>query len=103
MAKHTISFSVDAEADKDIIEWLNRHRNRSQAIRDALRQAIAPSRPDSGLPPIWGLSDLRQVFEAVLDERLSGVRLEGTQSGNAQSEHGREDPQLAARLDALEF
>jgi hypothetical protein len=102
MAKQTISFSVDAEADKDIIEWLNQHRNRSQAIRDALRQVIAPSEPETKTP-IWGLSDLRQVFEAVLEEHLSGVRLAEAQGGNAESEHGREDPRLAARLDSLEF
>lgn len=36
-----IPVSLDDQKDADIIEWLNRHQNKSAAIRDALRSNLA--------------------------------------------------------------
>jgi len=34
------SFSLDIEADRDILRWLDRQDNRSAAIREALREHL---------------------------------------------------------------
>lgn len=33
-----VSFVLDKEEDKDLIEWLERQENQSEAIREALRE-----------------------------------------------------------------
>lgn len=41
MEKHqTLCVTLSKEEDKDIIEWLGKQDNRSQAVREALREKI---------------------------------------------------------------
>ncbi len=41
MRKHKmLTALLDKEKDTDIIEWLNKHENRSEAIRQAIRDRI---------------------------------------------------------------
>lgn len=41
MEKHqTLCVTLSKENDKDIIEWLGKQENRSQAVREALREKI---------------------------------------------------------------
>jgi len=88
-SKKIISFWLDEEKDKDIVAWLTKQRNQSQAIRDALRTAIAP-------PPALDIGAIRAAVEAALDERL----ITTTNNNNHSSEPG-EDPDLAAALDRM--
>jgi len=88
-SKKIISFWLDRERDGDIMAWLAEQRNQSQAIRDALRTAIAP-------PPALDIGAIRAAVEAALDERL----ITTTNNNNHSSEPG-EDPDLAAALDRM--
>ena len=94
MAKQTVSFWLDKEKDEDIIAWLEGQRNRSKAIRDALRAAIAP-------PPALDISAVRAVVEAALDEKLASLALVMGNGREANSADQPEDPELAATLDGL--
>ena len=81
------------DKDADITAWLDAQVNKSEAVRQALRRAIAPPSQQG-----CDATTMRQVFEAVLDEKLAGLALK-----KGESEPGGEDPELAARLDGLEF
>jgi hypothetical protein len=93
MVKVTAVF--DEERDADIITWLNEQRNRSEAIRNAIRVAIAP-------PPALDISAIRAVVEAALDEKLAGPALvSGSGLGIKPADPPAEDPELAATLDGM--
>lgn len=90
MSKRIVSFCLDKEEDRDIVAWLAERRNQSQAIRDALRAAIAP-------PSALDIGAIRAAVEAALDERLAGLTLT---NGNPP-EPTAEDPELGAALDDM--
>jgi hypothetical protein len=95
--KAPITFSLDTDADADLIRWLESQpeRGRSAAIRDALRRGI-------------GYSDdvtLTEVYQAVQDLRDLVVQMPARQGTNGQEQPGRQDAgepaDLAAALDGL--
>jgi hypothetical protein len=86
--KVVIPVSMDTEADRDLLRWLERQENRSAAIRDALREYIGR-----------GSVTLGDVYQAVkeLERKLqAGAAIAG--SGGDEWE---EPPEAAAALDAL--
>ena len=93
MVKVTVVF--DKERDADIIAWLEEQRNRSEAIRTAIRDSLSSS-------PVLDIGAIRAVVEAALDDRLSGLALvNGDESANEPADPPGEDPELAAALDGM--
>ncbi|HIQ01894.1 MAG TPA: hypothetical protein EYH30_07160 [Anaerolineales bacterium] len=85
----TISFTLDTEADRDILRWLEQQENRSAAIREAIRQHIS------------GGVTLGDVYQAVKDLERK-LRAGAVVTGNTTDEKDRkEPPEAAAALDAL--
>jgi hypothetical protein len=89
--KVTITISLDADEDRDLLRWLGRQENRSAAVREALR-----ARASGGIT----LGDVYQAVKAV--ERLirSGVVVTGAPAED-NGEIWEEPPDIAAALDAL--
>lgn len=91
VATDTISFTLDSDADRDILAWLRAQpgRSRSEAIRQALRAHLA----DGG-----GIT-LDEVHRAILrlERRLQNGVLISQPAGAAPAE----PPDLAATLDGL--
>lgn len=91
--KVTITFSLDAEDDKDLLAWLGRQENRSAVIRDALRARLT------------GGVTLGDIYQAVkdldrkLDRKLKAVA--GTVQDAPADDDWNEPPDVAAVLDAL--
>ncbi len=83
--KATVSFSLDTEADHDILRWLNSRprKQRSRAIREALRAHIGRS----------GVT-LADVYHAIQELRREGLQV-ATQ-GQA-SPHAGEPPRGSAQ------
>lgn len=91
---YRVHVRLDRETDADIIAWLDSQRNRSEAVRKALRAAIAPTGLDLGA--------LRGVVEAALDEKLANLALvNGNGAETAPVDPLAEDPELAAALDNM--
>lgn len=90
--KVTITFSLDAEEDKGLLDWLERQENRSAVIRDALRARLT------------GGVTLGDVYQAVkdlerkLDRKLQAVAVTVQ---DAPDDDWNEPPDVAAVLDAL--
>ena len=85
--------------DRDIIDWLDSQQDKTAAVKNAIRAALG-NIPGTE-PAIVDLGAIRAVFEAVLDERLQSlVWVGGAEDPRCPA---NEDPELAARLDALEF
>ncbi|MBN1135363.1 MAG: hypothetical protein JXM73_02195 [Anaerolineae bacterium] len=96
MAHKTFSsFSLDTEADRDILRWLGRQENRSKAIRDALREHIG----GGGVT----LGDVYQVVKGLEQKLEAGTALAYTAPApRAEMEAGWDEPaDVAATLDAL--
>jgi Arc/MetJ-type ribon-helix-helix transcriptional regulator len=89
--KTTVTLSLDVEADKDILRWLDRQENRSSAIRAAIREHLGRD----------GVT-LGDVYQAVkeIERRLRAGAIAGTVRGEAR-ETWEEPPDAAAALDAL--
>lgn len=86
-----INFSVDREADQDIIAWLDRQPNKSAAIRAAIRAYMADQEGPT-------LADILAEIRS-LPSRLSVVRVASQPSAD---EEDREEPAAAAaNLDEL--
>ena len=90
MAKRVVSFTLDTEADKDITRWLDRHENRSAAIREAIRDHVGRS----GVT----LGDVYQAVKGLERKLQSGVVVS---AGKDQTEEWDEPADAAAALDAL--
>ena len=89
MAQVTYSLKIDAEADPDLVHWLDRQPNKSAAIREALRAHVRGAG-----------ATLADVLAAVRDlERKVGV---GGAIVRDPREAGAidEPPEAAAALDA---
>jgi hypothetical protein len=87
--KITITFSLDAETDRDLLRWLDRQDNRSEAIRASIRAHIS------------GCVTLGDVYQAVrnLERTLkSGMVVQNNTSDDGDWD---EPPAAAAALDAL--
>jgi hypothetical protein len=93
----TVSFTLDPQADRDILRWLGRFpkRAKSAAIRDALREHVVKDGVTIG-----------DVYQAVkeLDRTLrvaAGVVRVGATPSSEGQDWPDEDPDAAAALDAL--
>ena len=84
------NFSLDPEADKDIVQWLDEQPNRSAAIREAVRGHIAKT---EGLTLADVLAEIR-----ALPGRL---RVVTAQDGPATAWIEDEPETAAANLDGL--
>jgi len=93
MARKTfISFSLDTEADKDILRWLDRQENRSAAIREAIRDHIGRG----GVT----LGDVYQVVKEIERKIKAGAVVVAGGVSPADDDWD-EPPEAAAALDAL--
>jgi len=92
MVKITKSFTLDGEADGDIIRWLNRQDNASAAIRKAIRDHLERA----------GVT-LVDVYQAVksLERRLQAGGTTAVPTSALVEEEWNEPPDAAAALDAL--
>jgi hypothetical protein len=91
MAKRVLSFTLDSEADRDLIRWLDRQKNRSAAIRDAIRDHLGR-----------GGVTIDDVYRAVraLDRKIqAGIVV--ADASQRSVEDWDEPPEAAAALDAL--
>jgi hypothetical protein len=87
------NISLDIEADKDILRWLERQENKSAAIRAAIREHLGRS----------GIT-LGDVYRAVkdLERKLkNGAVVVAGGAGSAGNEEWDEPADVAAALDAL--
>jgi len=89
MAKVTYSLKIDTEADADLIRWLDRQDNKSEAIRQALRGHTR----GSGV----SLGDVYQAVMSIEHQIRAGVIVQS----NAGDKVLDEPPEAAAALDAL--
>lgn len=88
--KTTIAFTLDTEEDRDILRWLERQRNRSAAIREALRRHVS------------GGVTLGDVYQAVKDlERKLRSGMVVAASSSDDGEDWEEPPEVVAALEAL--
>ena len=85
---------LNDEADRDIIAWLEAQCSRTEAVKGAIRLAMAdvPSAESVAID----LGTIRAVFEAVLGERLGEFMATGTQRLPETK-----DLDAAARLDSM--
>jgi hypothetical protein len=83
------NFSMDGNADKDILRWLDEQSNQSAAIREAIRYYIAR---EDGVT----LGDLLAEIRA-LPSRLQIVAVQG----EIPADGGQEPKESAANLDTL--
>ena len=94
MSRKTFTnISLDTEADKDILRWLERQENKSAAIRAAIREHIGRN----------GIT-LGDVYRAVkdLERKLeAGAVVIAGGAGEPESDSWDEPDDAAAALDAL--
>lgn len=90
MAKQVVNIVLNTEADKDIIRWLARQRNRSAAVREAIRTHLAKD----------GVT-LGDVYQAVkrIERKLERGSLIVSEA--PQGERWSEPPKAVEALDAL--
>jgi hypothetical protein len=89
-----LNMRLHDERDKDIVAWLDTQKDKTAAIKAAIRVAIGTG--SSQESTAVDLGAIRSVFETVLDERLPGLALKGTEVSQP-----KEDPEAAAKLDAM--
>jgi len=91
--KAFVSLSLDTEADKDILRWLDRQENRSAAIREAIRGHLGRN----------GVT-LGDVYRAVkeLERKIETGAVVVAQGGDPLAGDDWDEPlEAAAALDAL--
>ena len=89
------SLSINEDHYPHIADWLDEQANVSAAVRLLIQaQLNGNAAPASALPSV-DLAGVRQVLEAVLDERLSGISL------NAPNSDDGDDDELSAFDDML--
>lgn len=107
MSNYRVTISLDSEQDRDLVAWLERQENRSEAVRRALRAYIATPtlsdvyRQNERLAQLLGnLDALESVLarlEAIEDRLDRGVTVGGCGEANEP-----EEPELAlSALDSL--
>jgi hypothetical protein len=87
----TYSLKIDADVDADIVAWLDRQTNKSEAIRDALRNHIRGGKTVS-------LVDVYQTLIRIERKVQNGITPTGER---AMNDTVNEPPEAAAALDAL--
>jgi hypothetical protein len=93
MATVTVSFTLDDQADREIVQWLARlpKRRKSAAIRGALRQHLG-----KGIK----LSDVYQAVREIDRKLATGAVVVGV-NGPSDAIDADEPPDVAAVLDNL--
>ena len=87
----TISFCLDDQRDRDLLDWLRSHEgSRSAVIRDTLRQGLGQAQAIT-------VKDIRQAVRA----ELAGYALRQPDDSKVDLQSS-EPEQAAAHLDALE-
>jgi hypothetical protein len=88
MSKLIVSFSLNPDRDRRIVQWLNSQPNKSAAIREALEAHLG-----------GGGVTLSDIYRAVLEiQRRIGS---GALVSEPSPEPTDEPPDVAAHLDAL--
>ena len=96
MAKVNFSFSADDKEDADIIRALDRSKNKSELIRDALRAYLGEMRER---PLDVTLED---VYSLLLQIHREGVNVTNYQNENHVRPHFDDEPlDIADALDGL--
>ena len=85
-----VNVSMDAEADKDIITWLNGQKNKSEAVRVAIRDHLGRA----GVT----LHDVYQEIRNLERQVKAGAVVVGDTTGGAST---IEPPDIAEALDKL--
>jgi hypothetical protein len=89
MAKHTITFVVDTERDRDILRWLSSQNNKSAAIREAIRTHLGRA----------GIT-LSDVYEAIQELKRGNWAV--ASCAQPHNPVDRDEPlDVAATLDSL--
>ena len=105
MTRRVVSFVLDDQRDRDLLDWLDEQPNKSGSLRDAVRAYRPPAggagpAPATGQAAIAALRDelarLPDVVAEAVRETLAAYRLAPTPPSREPS---AEDPELAARLD----
>lgn len=91
--KVIIPVSMDAEADRDLLQWLEQQENRSGAVREALRAYIGRS----GVT----LGDVYQVVRDLERKLQAGAIVGGTPDDHDDDDGWQEPADVAKALDAL--
>jgi hypothetical protein len=91
MARQIITVALNSDSDADLLRWLDRQPNKSEAIREAIRAHIQGN----------GVT-LGDVLQAVRDLERK-VKAGAVVVGGSPAEGGgyEEPPDVAAALDAL--
>ena len=91
--KTVVPISLDIEADRDIIRWLDRQppRKRSQAVRDVLHQHISGS---------VSVGDVYEIVARIERKIERGVIVDSSPVGE-DDDHHHEHPDVVAALDVL--
>ena len=91
--KTIIPISLDVEADKDIIGWLQRQpkRARSASVRAAIRQHISGS---------VNLADVYEIVSRIERKIARGMIVTGGAAASEADDY-HEPPDITATLDAL--
>ena len=89
MSKLIVSFSLNPDKDRRIVQWLNSQQNRSAAIREALEAHLG----GGGVT----LSDVYRAFRE-LERRIGSGALAVSAPGSVRAD---EPPDVAANLDEL--
>ena len=94
MSRKTFTnISLDTEADKDILRWLERQENKSAAIRAAIREHIGRN----GV----SLGDVYRVVKGLERKLESRAVVVAGGAGESEGESWDEPDDAAAALDAL--
>jgi len=101
MGKQAITFVVDDEKDRDVLDALGAATNRSAMLRESVRVYMRLQNEDQEAvikeTVARELARLPDVVACAVREALSSYRFAPAE---ADREPGAEDPELAARLDA---
>lgn len=88
--KTTVTLSLDTEADKDILRWLERQANRSAAIREAIRSHL--NRGEVTIADVYQV--IKKLERKLQAGAVAAIPLQ-------EMDDWPEPPEAVAALDAL--
>lgn len=89
--KVTRTFSFDSEKHSDVLGWLDRQENASEAIRDAIRCAMDQ---ENGIT-------LADIYHELLDLKRQGVAIRDAPEQQPEPDTRPERTEADANIDAL--
>jgi hypothetical protein len=90
MTKAVFSFKLDTDEDRHVLAWLERQDNKSEAIRQALRDHVSGGTVT--------LADVYQIVNRLEHKLARGIAARPAPDDDADWD---EPPEAAAALDAL--